>query len=416
MNRIRFTQKVLVLVFLTILSVPAHAIYNPTHTYSAKVQVTFSNSSPTGSGLVYATQNTSAPVDESDIDWSDNGYEGGNSSETENEELPVYLYAKANKGYKFNGWAESPTGTPVNPVSPFLYKAIVGNNDYGPYYSHPYRQKTYTVYADFSLIDYTITYVPEGGTVSGGNTQTYTITDTKTLHTVIKTGYTFNGWKVTAVDETDSGWNLNGNAPSKLNKHIGNVTLTAQWTPTDYTISFSANGGTGTGPSSIGYTIESSGKTLPACPYTRTGYLFTGWKPTSNAGNWTTSESYASGATVPTGKYGTVTLAAQWKEPSDIIISVRELSDGENAIFNVSKNGSVIFTVAVSAASPSVTIKNQVVGEYTVTPTSWSWAYSMSPSSITKTISSSDHTFSFTATKDTNARNSIISKHQFTRC
>lgn len=88
----------------------------------------------------------------------------------------------------------------------------------------------------------------------------------------------------------------------------------------------------------------------------------------------------------------------------DIVISVTGLQSGESAIFTVAKGSTTLYTVALSAAKPSLTIKNQEPGEYTVTPLSWSWTYSMSPSSINKTISSSDNTFAFTASKNTSKK------------
>ena len=200
---------------------------------------------------------------------------------------------------------------------------------------------------------------------------------------------------------------VNFTASTNNDTHAATYTITAVFTPIHYTISFSANGGSGTNPSNIPYTIESTDKTFPACPYTKADYTFAGWKPHSNVGNWSTSEFFEALTSVPTGKWGTVTLDAQWKEIEyvDITITVTGLEAGESTVFNVSKGGSVIFTVAVSAESPTVTIKSQEVGDYTVTPAGWNWTYTLSPSTaLTKTISIDDHNFSFTASKNSSAK------------
>ena len=56
------------------------------------------------------------------------------------------------------------------------------------------------------------------------------------------------------------------------------------------------------------YNIEQA-ITLPSP--TKTGYTFAGWKVTMAGGNWKTTDSVYKG-TVAAGKYGNVTLTAQW--------------------------------------------------------------------------------------------------------
>lgn len=417
MNRIIFYRKTLLLTLLSCLSISAYAWYTPTYTYSAKVQAGLSTSS-TGGGLVYVDNEATDYITVPNNSWRPNsqynGCEGGNSSNTENAYVNVYLYAKENIGYQFDGWTiDSQTVTPGNKgtkngsVWSSVIQFQVGNNDYGAYYSHPYREKDYQAYAFFSPIKYYITYDANGGSVSPSTPQEYTIRSTDPLRTPTKNGYTFNGWKVTAVDESDGGWTLNGNAPSALNKNIGNVSLKAQWTPTDYTISFSANGGSGTTPSSIPYTIESAAITLPDCPYTRSGYVFAGWKPSSNVGSWTTSQTFANLASIPTGQYGNVTLVAQWEKKANITITVTGLDNNESAMFTVSSGGSVLYTVSLSGSNPSVTIKDLPTGvNYTVkASSSWSWAYGdPDPTGYTFGLGTSGYTANFTYSKNTSAK------------
>lgn len=72
------------------------------------------------------------------------------------------------------------------------------------------------------------------------------------------------------------------------------------------TITFNANGGSGTVPSAIS-TYVGVANTIPSNSITRTGYTFNGWNTASNG----SGTAYATGSTItPTGN---VTLYAQWK-------------------------------------------------------------------------------------------------------
>lgn len=226
MNNI--SLKVLLLAGLILLfSDPAKA-YRPTRTYSAKVQAGLSSSS-TGGGKVYVDTEATAPKTVSDSEWrpnsSEQGSEGGNSSNSENVYVPVYLYAKANTGYQFDGWADSDTGTPGNKDQyPYIRQYQVGNND--PRH-HPYRTKEYSIYAFFSPIEYTITYDAAGGALSDASTQTYTIRSTDLLRVPSRAGHEFLGWEVVA---TEGNWPAVGETTSSsLNQNYGNVTLKAKW-------------------------------------------------------------------------------------------------------------------------------------------------------------------------------------------
>ncbi len=97
-----------------------------------------------------------------------------------------------------------------------------------------------TVTATYTPIEYTITFVLDGGTdiavdatngITAVNTMTYTIESTSTLPTADgKTNFSFVNWKVTATD-TEASWASNStvNGGTPVNGKYGNVTLTAQW-------------------------------------------------------------------------------------------------------------------------------------------------------------------------------------------
>ena len=72
------------------------------------------------------------------------------------------------------------------------------------------------------------------------------------------------------------------------------------------TITFNANGGSGTVPSAIS-TYVGVANTIPSNSLTRTGYTFNGWNTASNG----SGTAYATGSTITPS--GNVTLYAQWK-------------------------------------------------------------------------------------------------------
>lgn len=79
------------------------------------------------------------------------------------------------------------------------------------------------------------------------------------------------------------------------------------YTAIEYTVKFETDGGTPI--ANITYTIESTA-TLPAATG-KTNYSFVNWKVTTADGNWEADSTY-NAETALTGKYGNVTLTAQW--------------------------------------------------------------------------------------------------------
>lgn len=89
----------------------------------------------------------------------------------------------------------------------------------------------------------------------------------------------------------------------------------------------------------------------------------------------------------------------------DLTITKSGLQSGDNAIFTVTEYGSATpaYTVNVSGASNSVTIKDLPAKQFTVTEvTNWSWAYSAGTVSKTQNIGSNPN-FSFSNTAKTGA-------------
>ena len=141
---------------------------------------------------------------------------------------------------------------------------------------------------------------------------------------------------------------------------------------------------------------------------TKEGYTFGGWKPTSTVGSWDSSTIYESGTSL-TGKYGTVTLKAQWTIDSytvtlvkgtgisDITASGTGVSnrqvDGNNITYTVEYNSSVTIT-----ATPSAGYQNPAWTTSDVTITNN--AFSMPAKDVSITANASLITYSITYNKN----------------
>lgn len=111
-----------------------------------------------------------------------------------------------------------------------------------------------------------------------------------------RTGYTFYGWQ----DSSSGLYYQQGTTVSSINSAR---TFTAVWTVQTYTVSYNANGGTGT-MSDTTWTYPTTSGTVSANGFSRTGYSFAGYNTASNGtGTW-----YYGGNTISS----SATLYAQW--------------------------------------------------------------------------------------------------------
>ena len=142
-------------------------------------------------------------------------------------------------GYTFKGWYDNEglTGNPVTAIG----DTETGNKEY---------------WAKWEINQYTITFDANGGSAIAPITQDYGTAITAPAAPT-KTGYTFAGW--------------NGAIPATMPAE--NMTITAQWSINQYTISFNTDGGSAIAPITQDYGTDI---TAPAAP-TKTGYTFAGW-------------------------------------------------------------------------------------------------------------------------------------------
>lgn len=177
-------------------------------------------------------------------------------------------------GWTFAGWATSAGGGVA----------------YANGASFTMGSSSVTLYAKWTANNYTITFDANGGTGSMSN-QTIACGSSANLavNVFTRTGYTFAGWA------TSSGGAVVYSNNASYTMGASSVTLFAKWIGNNYTITFDANGGTG---SMSSQTIAcGSSANLTANDFTRVGWSFTGWA-TSAGGPiaFTDGDSFTMGA------------------------------------------------------------------------------------------------------------------------
>ncbi len=186
-------------------------------------------------------------------------------------------------GYTFDGWyynGEKVTAIPAG----------------------SYGSKTLT--AKWTAITYSITYQDEKNLGHNGP-DTYTVeSNTIQLPTLSAAGYTFDGW-----------YNGNTKVTSIKAGSIGDLVLTAKWTPITYTITYQdTKDQTNNNPTS--YTIEDGIvlQDLPANGY-RLGYIFEGWY--SGDEKVTEIQAGSQGNLVLKAKWSLYTYTIKWSNTKD---------------------------------------------------------------------------------------------------
>ena len=165
-------------------------------------------------------------------------------------------------GYSFTGWVDKDgNAVTANTVA----------NDASPK----------ALYSKWSPVTYTITYELDGGTITSQDytTNTYTIEDNLVLPSASKTGYTFDGWKITQADGSLGTVVNQVFGANNYGKGLyGNATMTAQWSVNSFTVTFEDEDGTVIDTQTVDY---GKGATAPADPskaYDETNhYTFSGW-------------------------------------------------------------------------------------------------------------------------------------------
>ena len=186
----------------------------------------------------------------------------------------AFDFAEATKtGYTFVAWYTLPDFTSA-PVSSIV-AGTFGNM---------------TLYANYSINSYTISFDSAGGSAVAPVTQEYD-TAVSAPPAPTRNGYGFNGW----LTEEGEAFVFD-----KIPAY--DVALTADWELIRYTITYNLNGGVNASANPAYYTIEDETVTF-AAP-TRRGYTFEGW--------FADSEYAVEITSVPAGSYGVIEVEAKW--------------------------------------------------------------------------------------------------------
>jgi uncharacterized repeat protein (TIGR02543 family) len=158
-----------------------------------------------------------------------------------NEEVDLPDIQKT--GYKFDNWFLDESLTVLSDVNKMPAENI-------------------TLYAGWSVNQYIMTFVTNGGEAIQPITQAYN--SLLSIPSTSKTGYTLSGWY------RDSAFNQLYNIPS--NMPAESLTLYAKWTVNQYSITFVTNSGNSVPNQNIAY-----GSAISLPTVSRTGYSFGGW-------------------------------------------------------------------------------------------------------------------------------------------
>lgn len=199
--------------------------------------------------------------------------------------------------YTFNGWYTAASGgTKITSAS----KVSTSSN--------------HTLYAQWTRTGFTVTFNKNGGNTPNPLSKSVTQGSTYgTLATCTRNGYTLKGW----YTATSGGTKITSSTTVNL---TADQTLYAQWTPITYTISYNANGGTGTTASST-HTYGTA-KTLTTNGFTKFGHTFKGWAKTLDRAEAGTVDynDKASVSNLTTTSGGTVNLYAVWETYTKVYI------------------------------------------------------------------------------------------------
>jgi uncharacterized repeat protein (TIGR02543 family) len=213
------------------------------------------------------------------VTFNANGGSGSMSNQTASSATALTSNSFNRNGYTFSGWntAADGSGTPYSNGASYSFSSST------------------TLYAQWTVNTYTVTFNANTGSGSMPN-QTASTTTTLSTNTITKNGYTFTGWN-TAANGSGTPYGNGAQYP-----FTSSTTLYAQWAINTYTVTFDANGGTGSMPNQTA-TIATN---LTVNSLIQSGYTFSGWNTVANG----SGTPYSDAASYPF--TSSATLYAQW--------------------------------------------------------------------------------------------------------
>lgn len=304
------------------------------------------------------------------IAFEGNGNTGGSMSDVteieEGDDVTLAANGFTKNGYSFANWTADVDVTinsaTVDAGDPIADQATIED-----------VSSDITLTAVWTPNTYDITYNLNGASWAGGYSApaTYTVGTGATLPVagnMINTGYTFGGW----YDNSS----LTGSAVTNIStSDYGNKSFWAKWTENTYTVTYSANGGTGDAMSNtVGHYV-----TLSANTYTKSGYIFAGWNTATDG----SGASYSEGEEIEL--KANLDLYAIWATDYTITWDASPKLSGVDAKPNL---GGGNYTITANVATWTGSLTTSMISAETngVTITSVAFDNSASPKTITATF------------------------------
>ena len=257
----------------------------------------------------------------STITYNANGGTGAPATQTKYYGYNINLSNEVptRDGYTFAGWGTYSGDTTAD----YLPGALITGNGY------------LTLYAVWNQNAYTVSYNANGGSGAPASQTKYHGTALTLRSTVpSRSGYKFLGWS-TSSTATSPTYTAGGSYTANAN-----ATLYAVWekNPTQYTVSYNANGGSGAPASQT--KSENVAITLSSTKPIRSGYTFLGWSTSSTA----TSPTYYPGSSYTAN--ASVTLYAVWEKLPETYTIKYNANGGSGAPATQTKTEDVNITLS----------------------------------------------------------------------
>lgn len=221
------------------------------------------------------------------ITFNPNGGETSETSRVVRYKQAAYPLPEATRpGYTFEGW----------------YTQSTGGTAIGDAYTMDLSDVTF--YAHWKANEYTVTFDPDGGSVTTASKKVTEGEPYGTLPTPTKAGHSFVGWQQGEWYDSQSKQHpAQIVSPDTKYTLANDSTLTALWKKLSYTVRFDSAGGSGVAAQTVEYGSHVSEPKNPQ----RTGYAFDGWYTAATGGS-----RYDFSAPIT----GDITLHAHWKANS----------------------------------------------------------------------------------------------------
>ncbi|MBR1426378.1 MAG: InlB B-repeat-containing protein, partial [Paludibacteraceae bacterium] len=229
----------------------------------------------------------------------------------------VYITATPGSGYTFSAWNVYKTDDPSTTVS----------TDASSANTTTFAMPAYAVTVDASFAEITHTVAvsagTEHGTVSPSSVSGVGIaTASGDITATPASGYSFAGWTLPDGVTAASGYTAASN-PIRINATADEKTITATWTPTSYTITYTLHDGdAGAVTGKTTYTIADPDYDLPTPTWS--GHIFQGWYETYNE----STGAYANPVSIlPSGSTGAKTYHAKWAAAAPVVWTITKVDD-----------------------------------------------------------------------------------------